>query len=100
MTDRTLVPVSKSGRTTRENISIVLVVVMYIIATVHAATGWWLEVHSFANFGATPDIVDALVHNPVWYKAIGASMFALNILIADCLFVNSAFLTMHVHRAC
>lgn len=62
---------------------------MYTSATIHAGTCWWLEVYAFSNFGGTPAIVDVLVRNPIWYKAVGASAFALVILIADCLFVSA-----------
>jgi hypothetical protein len=61
---------------------------MFIAATIHAALGWWYLIKAFVEFGATPEVVDALSHSSIWYKAVGASLFALNTLIADCVFVS------------
>lgn len=72
----------------RNLIWLAIVVVMYSSATVHAALSWWFEITAFTNFGATPGIIPALADTTIWYKAVGATMFALNILIADCLFVR------------
>ena len=42
----------------------------------------------FLDFGSSPEIVQSLASTKVWYRGFGATMFALNILIADCLFVS------------
>ena len=65
-----------------------IILTMFTAATVHSALAWWLLITAFTNSGATPAVVDALAHTAVWYKAVGATMFALNVLIADCVFVS------------
>lgn len=67
-----------------------VVVVMFGAGTIHMGLSWWFLITAFTNHGATPDIINALAHTTVWYKAFGASMFSLNVLIADCVFVRVA----------
>ena len=61
---------------------------MFAAATLHSSLGWWFLITGFKNHGATPAVVNALAHSPVWYKVVGAIMFVFNVLVSDIVFVR------------
>ena len=43
---------------------------------------------SIIDFGTTPQLPVILTRQPVWYKAFGATVFSVIVLIADGMFVS------------
>lgn len=61
---------------------------MYTTATIHAVIGVAFEDNAFADHGGSPTIVQAITEPPKWYTALGASMFLITLLLADCMIVS------------
>jgi len=71
---------------------ILVTLVMYALSTTHFAYHWWLSRHSFVRHDQDPESMFlAFYQLPFWGRVLGSLVFALNTLIADCLFVRTVF---------
>ena len=83
--------------TIRKKISWLLIVVaLYTSATIHAALSNSHELHLFTEHGGSPSLAQDILMVPPWYSALGTTVYAICILIADCLFVRYVERSYHV----
>jgi len=78
---------AKSGKDSSRLFWFGMVVLMYTVSTIYSTIQAAFEMNTFANHGASPDVIVAFEDAPIWYTALGASLFSLNILIADCIVI-------------
>ncbi|KAJ7643222.1 hypothetical protein B0H17DRAFT_1104685 [Mycena rosella] len=61
---------------------------MYIMSTIHVATRWLLITKAFIDHGDTSTTATlALLQPPLWLAVLGAVVFSVNTLIADCVLI-------------
>ncbi|KAJ7584554.1 hypothetical protein C8J56DRAFT_1166619 [Mycena floridula] len=61
---------------------------MYLLSTVHVALSWYLLRQGFIVNGSTfLTAGEAIIEQSEWFRVTGATIFAINTLIADCTFI-------------
>ncbi|KAJ7584557.1 hypothetical protein C8J56DRAFT_951335, partial [Mycena floridula] len=65
---------------------------MYLLSTVHVALSWYLLRQGFIVNGSTfLTAGEAIIEQSEWFRVTGATIFAINTLIADCTFIWRLF---------
>ncbi|KAJ7911954.1 hypothetical protein B0H13DRAFT_2660298 [Mycena leptocephala] len=74
---------------TRRFTQLAIVVVPWILSTIHAALIWqWFAGAVDNNEAPTgPGLAYSLAHHPAWLAGVGDTVFALNIFLADIVFI-------------
>jgi len=64
-----------------------IVLLMYIFATIHAVVAIVFEIQTLQVHGGNPDVAAAYTRMSPALRGVGAMMFVMSILVADCLFI-------------
>jgi len=78
---------AKSGNNKSRLFWFALVVTMFTIGTIYSTMQAAFEMRTITENGASPGLIAAFEDAPVWYTALGAVLFTVNILLADCIVI-------------
>jgi len=79
--------ITKPANEGRQGVWLFLVILMFTVATFYSTMTAAFEMRTITEDGAAPGLIAAFEDAPIWYTAMGATLFSLNILIADCIII-------------